>query len=67
MDIYEEYQDMTGMTSKMGNISRQKVTMLVQIFCAETHQSITEAMRYCWAFAIALDGGNKASVSYFDS
>ena len=31
-DVYEEYQDMTGMTCKMGNIIRQKVTMLVQIF-----------------------------------
>ena len=62
MDVYEEYQDMRGMTSKMGNISRWKVTMLVQIFCAEALQSIAEAMRYCWTFAIALDGGNKASV-----
>ena len=37
-DIYEEYQDMTGMTSKMGNIKRWKVTMLDQIFCAESLQ-----------------------------
>ena len=27
-DVYEEYRDMTGMTSKMGNINRWKVTML---------------------------------------
>ena len=65
-DVYEEFQDKTGMTSKMGNISRQKVTMLVQIFCAESFPRIAEAMKFCWAFAIALDGGNKASVPYLD-
>ena len=66
MDFHEEYQDMTGMTSEMGYIHRQKVTMLVQIFCAEPIQEIAEAMKYCWEFAIALDGGSKASVPYFD-
>ena len=65
-DVYEEYRDMTGMTSKMGNINRRKVTMLVQIFCAESLQRIAEAMKFCWAFAIAKDGGNKASVPYLD-
>ena len=65
-DVYEEYQDMTGMTSEMGNINRWKVTMLVWIFCAESLQRIAEAMNFCWAFAIALDGGNKASVPYLD-
>ena len=65
-DVYEEYQDMTGMTSKMGNINRRKVTMLVQIFCAESLQRIAEAMKYYWVFAIALDGGNQASVPYLD-
>ena len=50
----------------MGNINRQKVTMLVQIFCAESLQRIAEAMKFCWAFAIAIDGGNKASVPYLD-
>ena len=29
-------------------------------------QTISEAMRHCWAFAIALDGGNKSSVPYLD-
>jgi hypothetical protein len=66
MDVYEEYQDMTRMTSKMGNINRQKVIILVQIFCAESLQRIAEAMKFCWAFVIALDGGNKASVPYLD-
>ena len=65
-DVYEEYRDMTGMTSKMGNINRRKVTMLVQIFCAESLQRIAEAMKFCLAFAIALDEGNKASVPYLD-
>ena len=65
-DVYEEYQDMTGMTSEMGNINRWKVTMLVWIFCAESLQRIAEAMNFCWAFAIALDEGNKASVPYLD-
>jgi hypothetical protein len=32
MDVYDKSQDMSGMTSKMGTISRQKVTKLVQIF-----------------------------------
>ena len=57
---------MTEMTSKMGNINRWKVTMLVQIFCAESLQRIAEAMKVCWAFAIALDGGNKAPLPYLD-
>ena len=66
MDVYEEYQDKAGMTRKMGNINRQEVTMLVQIFCAEFLKKMAEAMKFCWAFAIALDGGNKASVPYLD-
>ena len=66
MDVYEEYQDKAGMTRKMGNINRQEVTMLVQIFCAEFLKKMAEAMKFCWACAIALDGGNKASVPYLD-
>ena len=50
---------MTGITSKMGNVNWQKVTMLVQIFCAESLQRTAKAIKFCWVFAIALDGGNK--------
>jgi hypothetical protein len=57
---------MTGMTSKMGNINRWKVTMQVPIFCAGSLQRIAEAIKFCWAFAIALDGGNKTSVPNLD-
>jgi hypothetical protein len=38
----------------------------VRIYYAESLQTISEAMRHCWAFAIALDGGNKYSVPYLD-
>lgn len=56
---------MTGL-GKIGNISRRKVTMQVRIYCAESFQIIADALRFYWAFSIALDGGNKASVSYLD-
>ena len=58
--VDEEYQDMTKMTCKLGNIYRQKVTMLVQLFCAESLQRIAETTKFCWVFAITLYGGNKA-------
>ena len=66
MDVYEESQDMSGMTGKMGNRNRQNDTKLVQIFCAEPLQSIAETIKYCLVFAIAVDGGNKESVPYLD-
>jgi hypothetical protein len=40
--------------------------MQVRIYCTESFQIIADALRFCWAFSIALDGGNKASVSYLD-
>ena len=52
-DVYEEYWNMTGMTSKMGIINRGEDTMLVPIFCAESLKRISEVIKFCWAFAIA--------------
>lgn len=63
--VLEDIRDMTGL-GKIGNISRRKVTMQVRIYCAESFQIIADALRFYWAFSIALDGGNKASVSYLD-
>ena len=64
--VLEEMRDLTGLSNKFGTISRRKVSMYVRIYCGEAFQTIAEALRFCWAFSIALDGGNKASVPYLD-
>lgn len=51
---------------QVGTVSRSKVTRLVRICCAHSFQIISEALKHVWAFSIALDGGNKASVPYLD-
>jgi hypothetical protein len=63
VNILDDFRTLTGMSGKFGNISRRVVTKYVHIYCLQT---ILEAMRHCWAFAIALDGGNKSSVPYLD-
>ena len=66
MNVIEGFRDMTGMGNKIGYINRRKVTIQVRVFCAQSFQIIANAMQYCWAFEIALDGGNKGSVPYLD-
>ena len=65
MNVLQGFKEMTGM-GKIGYVSRRKITLQVRIYCAESFQTIAEAMRCCWTFSIALDGGNKSSVSYLD-
>jgi hypothetical protein len=64
VNILDDFRTLTGMSGKFGNISQHVVAKYVRIYCAESLQTISEAMRHCWAFAIALDGGNKSSVPY---
>jgi hypothetical protein len=66
VNILDDFRSFTGMTGKFSNISRRMVTKYVRIYCAESFQTISEAMRHCWAFAIALDSSNKSSVTYLD-
>jgi hypothetical protein len=65
MNVIEDFQNVTGMGTKIGLLAG-KITLQVRNYCAESFQIIAEAMRYCWAFAIALDGGNRASAPYLD-
>jgi hypothetical protein len=66
VNILENIQNLTGLTSKFGNISQQKVSTYVRIYCGESFQVIAEAIRNCWAFTISLEGGNKATAPYLD-
>ena len=59
-------RDLTGLSDKFGKIWRQKVSMYVRIYCGAAFQTIAEAMRFCWEFSIALDGGNTVSVPHLD-
>jgi hypothetical protein len=64
MNILDDSRTLTGVSGKFGNVSRCVVTKYVLICCAKSLQTISEAMQHCWAFAIALDGGNISSVPY---
>ena len=60
------YRSKFQLQGKFGNVSRLKVSHAVRIFCAESFQIIAKGMNRCWAFSIALDGGNKQSTKYLD-
>jgi hypothetical protein len=49
--------DLTDLVDVFGTMSRQKVSVMVRVFCAETYQRIADAMKHCWTFAIAIEGG----------
>jgi hypothetical protein len=46
MNVIEDFQNVTGMGTKIGLLAG-KITLQVRNCCAESFQIIAEAMRYC--------------------
>ena len=63
--VFLETKETTNL-GQLGNINLSKVIAYSRFVCAMAYQMIADVLRSVWAYSIAMDGGNKSSVSYLD-
>ncbi|KAL3672140.1 hypothetical protein V7S43_002803 [Phytophthora oleae] len=68
VQLFQKTVEETGMDTSLGGstFTEQQLSCLCRVACAANFQTLKDALRGVWAFAIALEKGNGAGSPYLD-
>ncbi|RLN64610.1 hypothetical protein BBP00_00003367 [Phytophthora kernoviae] len=68
VSLFQQTAEETGMDASMNSVrfTQQQLAILCRVACAVNFQTLKDALRGVWAFAIALERGNGAGSPFLD-